>query len=69
MTYKFELFLFTQKKMVHKYKIIQTLSSSNFIFRFKYMIRLIWFIYIRLIFYTKLTHLTQKKFIEKKKLD
>ena len=42
MTYKFELFLFTQKKMVHKYKIIQTLSSSNFIFRFKYISAYVW---------------------------
>ena len=32
MTYKFELFLVIQKK-AHKYKIIQTLSSSNFIYR------------------------------------
>ena len=37
MTYKFELFLVMQKKKkkkkkkAHKYKIIQTLSSSNFI--------------------------------------
>ena len=38
MTYKFELFLITQK-MAHKYKIIQTLSSSNVLYRIKYMIR------------------------------
>jgi len=37
MTYKFELFFVTQN-MAHKYKIIQTLSSSNFIYRFRYMI-------------------------------
>jgi len=39
MTYKFELFLVIHKKMTHKYKIIQTLSSSNFIYRIKYIIR------------------------------
>ena len=38
MTYKFELFLVTQK-MDHKYKIIQILSFSNFIYRVRYMIR------------------------------
>ena len=37
MTYKFELFLVIQKK-AHKYKIIQTLSSSNFIYSVRYMI-------------------------------
>ena len=54
--------------MAHRYKIIQTLFSSNFIYRVKYMIRLLllllllWFIYIGLlIFYTELTHLAQKK--------
>ena len=31
MTYKFKLFLVIHKKMAHKYKIIQTLSSFNFI--------------------------------------
>ena len=43
MTYKFELFLVIQKKKkqkrTHKYKIIQTFFSSNFIYRVKYMIR------------------------------
>ena len=41
MTYKFELFLVTpkKKKKAYKYKIIQTLSSSNFIYRVSYMIR------------------------------
>ena len=38
MTYKFELFLVTQK-MAHKYKISQILSSSNFIYKIRYMIR------------------------------
>ena len=37
MTYKFELFLVIQKK-AHKYKIIQTLSSSNFIYRVRHII-------------------------------
>ena len=66
MTYKFELFLVIQKK-AHKYKIIQTLSSSNFIYRVRHIISFflkffLWFIYIELlVFYTKLTHLTQKK--------
>ena len=49
--------------MAHKYKIIQTLFSSNFIYKVKYMIRffLLWFIYIGfIVFYTKLTHLVQK---------
>ena len=41
--------------------MIQTLSSSNFIYRVRY------FIYIWLVFYTKLTHLVQK--IKKLKLD
>ena len=52
MTYKLELFLVIQKK-THKYKIIQKLYF-------------LWFTYIGLlVFYTKLTHLTQKL----KKLD
>ena len=52
--------------MAHKYKIIQTLFSSNFIYRVRYMIFFSWFIYIRLlVFYTELTHLTQK--LKKKK--
>ena len=46
MAYKLELFLVIQKK-AHKYKIIQKLYF-------------LWFIYIRLVFYTKLTHFTQK---------
>ena len=37
MTYKVELFLVIQKK-AHKYKIIQTLSSSSFIYNIRYMI-------------------------------
>ena len=37
MTYKFELFLVI-KKEAHKSKIIQTLSSSNFIYSVRYMI-------------------------------
>ena len=50
-----------KKKMVHKYKIIQTLSSSNFIYSVKYMI-MFFIIYFRLIvFYSKLTHLVQIK--------
>ena len=50
MTYKVELFLVIQKKKkkVHKYKFIQKLYF-------------LWFTYIGLlVFYTKLTHLTQK---------
>jgi len=38
MVYKFELFLVTEK-MAHKYKINQTVSSSNFIYRVRYIIR------------------------------
>ena len=37
MTYKPELFLVIQKN-AHKYKIIHTLSSSNFIYSVRYMI-------------------------------
>ena len=37
MTYKLELLLVIQKK-AHKYKIIRTLSSSNFIYSVRYMI-------------------------------
>ena len=37
MAYKLELFLVIQKK-AHKYKIIQILSSSNFICSVRYMI-------------------------------
>ena len=37
MTFKFELFLVIKKK-AHKYKIIQTLYSSNFIYSVRYMI-------------------------------
>ena len=37
MTYKLELFLVIQKN-AHKYKIIHTLSSSNFIYSVRYMI-------------------------------
>ena len=53
-TYKFELFLVIQKK-THKYKTIQKLYF-------------LWFPYIELfVFYTKLTHFTQK-FNNKKNL-
>ena len=45
MTYKFELFLVTQK-MAHKYKISQILYSSNFIYKIRYMIRFKIYIYI-----------------------
>ena len=37
MTYKFEFFQL-YKKNAHKYKIIQSLSSSNFIYSVRYMI-------------------------------
>ena len=49
MTYKLGLFLVIQKKKkAHKYKIIQKLYF-------------LWFTYtVILVFYTKLTHLTQK---------
>ena len=45
--------------MTHKYKIIQTLFPSNFIYRVGYMIRffLLPFYIEFLNFYTKLTHL------------
>ena len=41
MTYKFELVLviLKKKKKAYKYKIIQNLSSSNFIYRVRYIIR------------------------------
>ena len=60
MTYKFELFLVIQKK-AHKYKIIQTLSSSSFIYNIRYMI-MFFMIYLYWIpcFLHKLTHLAQK---------
>ena len=52
MTYKFELFLVTQK-MAHKYKISQILSSSNFIYRVRYMIRFKYiYIYIYILYWT-----------------
>ena len=51
MTYKFELFLVTQK-MAHKYKISQILSSSNFIYRVRYMIRFKKYIYIYILYWT-----------------
>ena len=59
MIYKFELFLVIQKKMAHTYKIIQTLSSSYFIYRFRYMIMFFFFVVffnIGLLVYIKLTH-------------
>ena len=74
MTYKFELFLVTQK-MAHKYKISQILSSSNFIFKIRYMIRFKIYIYIYIYFildssfslYTELTYFVQ--ILQKLKLD
>ena len=73
MTYKFELFLVTQK-MAHKYKISQILSSSNFIYKIRYMIRFKIYIYIYIYIldssfsiYTKLTYFVQK--LQKLKLD
>ena len=46
MTYKLELFLALQKKKAHKYKIIQILSSSNFIYNVRYMIMFFFMIYL-----------------------
>ena len=50
--------------MVHKYKIIQTLFFSNFIYRVRLMISFIiylWFIYtVLLVFNIELTHFVQK---------
>ena len=68
MIYKFDLFFVTQK-MTHKYKIIQTLSSPNFIYRVRYMIMFfLWFIYIGfLVFYTEFNSLGIK--IKKYRLD
>ena len=41
-----------KKKKAHKYKIIQTLSLSNFIYRVRYMINFfLWFIYIELLIF------------------
>ena len=58
MIYKFELFLVIQKKMAHTYKIIQTLFSSYFIYRFRYMIMFFFVVFfnIGLLVYIKLTH-------------
>ena len=54
-----ELFLVIKK--AHKYKIIQTLSSSNFIYSVRYMIIFFMiYLYWTFIFYSKLTHLAQK---------
>ena len=72
MTYKFELFLVTQK-MAHKYKISQILYSSNFIYKIRYMIRFKIYIYIYFILdssfslYTELTYFVQ--ILQKLKLD
>ena len=70
MTYKFELFLVTQK-MAHKYKISQILYSSNFIYKIRYMIRFKIYIYFILdssfSLYTELTYFVQK--LQKLKLD
>ena len=44
MTYKFELFLVIQKKA--HYKIIQTLSFSNFIYSVRYMIMFFYNLFI-----------------------
>ena len=48
MTYKFEFFLVIQKKKkkAHKYKIIQTLSFSNFIYSVRYMIMFFYNLFI-----------------------
>ena len=61
MTYKFELF-FNYTKTAHKYKIIQTLSSANVIYKIRYMIMLfmVYLYWTSHFFYTKLTHLKQK---------
>ena len=45
MTYKFEFFLAIQKR-AHKYKVIQTLSSSNFIYSVRYMIMFFYDLFI-----------------------
>ena len=45
MTFKFEFFLVIQKK-AHKYIIIQTLSSSNFIYSVRYMIMFFYDLFI-----------------------
>ena len=70
MTYKFELFLVTQK-MAHKYKISQILYSSNFIYKIRYMIRFKIYIYFILdssfSLYTELTYFVQ--ILQKLKLD
>ena len=44
MPYKFELFLVIKK--AHKYKIIQALSSSNFIYSVRYMIMFFYDLFI-----------------------
>ena len=61
MTFKFEWFIVIQKKKkAHKYKIIKSLSSFNFIYRVRYVIMFFMvyiYIYIGfLVFYIKLTH-------------
>jgi len=49
MTHKYELFLVTQKKKkAHKSKIIQTFSSSNFIYKVRYTTR---FFYLFLFYF------------------
>ena len=63
MTYKFELFLVIpkKKKKTHKYKIIQTLSSHNYIYKVRYIIMFFMvYLYWTTNFFTKLTHLVQK---------
>ena len=48
MTYKFKLLLVNSytKQKTHKYKIIQTLSSSNFIYSIRYMIMFFYDLFI-----------------------
>ena len=57
MTYKFELFLITQK-MAHKYKIIQSLSLSlsHLIYKVRYIRFFMVYLYWIIVFYTELTH-------------
>ena len=56
MTYKFELFLITQK-MAHKYKIIQSLSLSlSLIYKVRYIRFFMVYLYWIIVFYTELTH-------------
>ena len=60
MTYKFKLFLVIQKN-AHKYKIIQTLSSSNFIYSVRYMIMFFYDLFILDSSFSTLNKLTWHK--------